>query len=96
MAIDEHRDFLRSDPTRSQTHRQLRIRRQLHRQLRDRLVYALTSTGTIGEWMENSQRRIDAGEASPYALVDELVSSLIHQSGEGRPQSGTGVRRRDE
>jgi LAO/AO transport system kinase len=88
-AIDRHRAFLQSEPARAEEHRQRRISRQLRRQLQDRLVHALTSSGALDEWMEESRRRISSGEASPYALVDDLVASMVDRR-DSRLQGGQG------
>jgi LAO/AO transport system kinase len=91
-AIDRHREFLQSDPARSEQHQTERINRQLQRQLRDRLLYTLKRTGELERWLDESRSKVLSGEASPYALVDGLVAGLMRGKAEPRSRGGHGGR----
>jgi LAO/AO transport system kinase len=85
-----HREYLLADPQRLAARQRSRITRRLRTQLRDRLLQALMQTGKLDEWIDSSQRKVQTGEASPYALVDSLVRRLLR----GDP-SGQGLANRE-
>lgn len=87
-ALSQHREFLSSDATRSNQRAKLRIERQLRRQLRDRLLSAIAETGDLERWIAESQAKVRSGEASPYALVDRLVTDLLRGKPEGFAGAG--------
>jgi LAO/AO transport system kinase len=83
--ILSHRQHLRGDPSRLASRQTGHITRRLRTQLRDRLLHALMQAGQLEEWIQSSHRKVQTGEASPYALVDSLVRRLLR--GDGSDQS---------
>lgn len=81
--IEAHRDWMRSDPAIWGSRRRKRVAQRLRTLLRDRLLQGLWQSGELDRWASESERKVDAGEASPYALVDAMVSRLL--AGENGP-----------
>ncbi|MFB3908409.1 MAG: methylmalonyl Co-A mutase-associated GTPase MeaB [Candidatus Eisenbacteria bacterium] len=75
--IDAHRAHLRSDPERWQQRQRRRLRRRLRGQLRDRLLQVLERDDRLEGWLREGERRIVAGEASPYGWIDAMASRLL-------------------
>ena len=88
--IEAHRNWMRADPVLWAARRRKRTARRLRTLLRDHLLHGLWQSGELDAWVEESERRVDAGEASPYALVDAMVSRLL--SGGNGPRPGSAGR----
>jgi LAO/AO transport system kinase len=88
--IEAHRDWIRGDPAVWAARRRKRVAQRLRTLLRDRLLHGLWRSGELDAWVGDSEQKVDAGEASPYALVDAMVSRLLaggngpHPVGAGR------------
>lgn len=81
--IESHRDWMREDPALWSSRQRKRIAQRLRALLRDRLLHAIWAGGELDAWVRESERKVGAGEASPYALVDAMVSRLL--SGKNGP-----------
>lgn len=83
ILIEAHRDWMHADPSFWASRQRRRVAQRLRALLRDRLLHAIWAGGELDAWVRESEQRVGAGEASPYALVDAMVSRLL--SGENGP-----------
>jgi LAO/AO transport system kinase len=79
--IEEHRSFQCRDPAAWGARQEKRITQRLRSLVRDRLLHSLRVSGALDEWLEASERLVRDGQASPYALVEDLVSRMIAGKG---------------
>ena len=79
--IEEHRSVQRRDPTAWGAQLERRVTQRLRSLMRDRLLHSLWASGTLDRWLAASERMVRNGQASPYALVEDLVSRLIAGKG---------------
>jgi LAO/AO transport system kinase len=87
--IESHRDWMRADPSMWAARRRKRVAQRLRTLLRDRLLQGVWQSGELEAWVGESERKVDAGEASPYALVDAMVARLL-SGGNGPHPVGAG------
>jgi LAO/AO transport system kinase len=81
--IEAHRAFQRNDPRAWGALQEKRIAQRLRSLVRDRLLHSLWASGALDQWVAVSERMVRDGRASPYALVEDLVSRLVAGKGAG-------------
>jgi LAO/AO transport system kinase len=79
--IGAHRAFECRDPGAWGARQEKRIAQRLRSLTRDRLLHSLWASGELDRWIAKSERMVRNGQASPYALVEDLVSRLIAGKG---------------
>jgi LAO/AO transport system kinase len=74
-----HAVFLREDAAAWRRMQAARTERRLTTQLHDRLLAEIWRAGHLQEWVRSGRERIERGDISPYALVDEMVHALLRR-----------------
>ncbi len=81
-AVMAHREFLRADPVRTETRRENRLIHRMRVQLRDRILNELTKREDLDLRIREGVGEIRAGEASPYAWIEQFIDRLLSRGSE--------------
>jgi LAO/AO transport system kinase len=78
-AVVGHAEHLRGDSAAWGRIQSARTEQRLSTQLHDRLLAEIWRAGDLQDWIRRGRERIERGEISPYALVDEMVQALLRR-----------------
>lgn len=78
-AVLAHAEHLRGDRAAWTRTQAARTEQRLSTQLHDRLLAEIWRAGDLQDWIRRGRERIERGEISPYALVDEMVHTLLRR-----------------